>query len=193
MLGGMNSTEKRTPLAGIPRRELLAWMWLLAASAAAIKATDLTYTFVRASRATQQPTRFDAGTVAEFLASGEAPLPFPEGGFWLAQTQEGAAALDGVCTHLDCLLGWDDQSHQFICPCHGSRFDATGRHVAGPAPRAMDRFAVEVVDGEGVVVAATDFGVGSTAVPVAAIPQETAATLYLVVDISQETAGTPAT
>ena len=107
----------------------------------------------------------------------------------MAQTPEGVAALDGVCTHLDCLLGWDDQANEFICPCHGSRFDATGRYLAGPAPRDMDRFAIEVLDEEGHVVAVTDFGAGSTSVPVAAIPEEAASNFHLIVDIGQEEAG----
>ncbi len=185
----MSNTEITSPLRGIPRRELLSWVWLIAATAAAAKATELTYSFVRASRAAQQPTRFDAGAVADLPAVGSAPLPFPEGRFWLAQTPEGVAALDGVCTHLDCLLGWDEQAHEYLCPCHGSRFDATGRYLVGPAPRDMDRFAVEVVDEEGVVVAATNFSVGSTSVPVATIRADTASNLHLVVNIDQETVG----
>lgn len=193
MLAAMGNNEITTPLRGIPRRELLAWMWLLAATAAATKATELTYGFIRTTRVAQQPTRFDVGSVAELPAIGAAPLPISEGHFWVAQTQEGVAALDGVCTHLDCLLGWDASAHEFVCPCHGSRFDATGRYLAGPAPRDMDRFAVEVVDGEGAVVAATDFAAGSTVAPVAAIAEDAAPNLHLVVDIGRETAGTPVT
>lgn len=166
-------------------------MWLLAATAAAAKATHLTYSFARASLAAQQPTQFDAGLVAELPAAGEAPLSFPEGRFWLAQTQAGAAALDGVCTHLDCLLGWDEQAHEFLCPCHGSRFDAAGRYLAGPAPRDMDRFAVAVIDAEGAVIAATDFAAGELAAPVAGLAADAASSHRLVVDISQEVEGTP--
>lgn len=188
----MSNLEITSPLRGIPRRELLSWIWLIAATAAAAKATELTYSFVRTSRAAQRHTRFDAGTVADLGAMGDAPQPFPEGRFWVAQTPEGVAALDGVCTHLDCLLGWDEQVHEFICPCHGSRFDAEGHALAGPAPRDMDRFVVEVIDEEGLVVAATDFAGGSTAASVTTIAADAAATLHLVIDVSQESAGMPA-
>jgi len=192
MLASMNNTEISTPLRGVARRELLAWMWLLAATATAAKATHLTYGFVRASRAAQQTTSFDVGAMADLPAPGAAPRSVPEGRFWLAQTEEGVAALDGVCTHLDCLLGWDEQAHAFACPCHGSRFDADGRYVAGPAPRDMDRFAVAVVAAEGEPVASTDFAAGKLAAPVNLDSEDAAANLHVVVDISQEALGAPA-
>lgn len=35
----------------------------------------------------------------------------------------------------------------FGCPCHGSQFDTEGNHTAGPAPRALDRYAYEIDNG----------------------------------------------
>jgi len=35
----------------------------------------------------------------------------------------------------------------FGCPCHGSQFDTEGNRTAGPAPRALDRYAYSIVDG----------------------------------------------
>ncbi|GIK71522.1 MAG: hypothetical protein BroJett021_05100 [Chloroflexota bacterium] len=187
----MRKTEISHPLQGIDRREILAWIWLLAATAAATKATQLTYGFVRASRAARQPTSFNAGTVADLPSPGDAPRAFPDGRFWLTQTQEGVAALDGVCTHLDCLLGWDEQAHEFACPCHGSRFDASGRYLTGPAPRSMDRFAVKIVNPEGAVVASTDFAAGVQAAPLAGADVDSSASLHIIVDITLEATGAP--
>ena len=47
------------------------------------------------------------------------------------------------CPHLGCALTVSDAGDGFICPCHGSRFDLTGRRVAGPAER--DLSALQVV------------------------------------------------
>jgi Rieske Fe-S protein len=33
------------------------------------------------------------------------------------------------------------------CPCHGSQFDPEGNRIAGPAPRALDRYAFEIDHG----------------------------------------------
>jgi Rieske Fe-S protein len=35
----------------------------------------------------------------------------------------------------------------FGCPCHGSQFDTEGNRIAGPAPRALDRYEFSVRNG----------------------------------------------
>jgi cytochrome b6-f complex iron-sulfur subunit len=62
----------------------------------------------------------------------------------LAGMEKGVVALYQKCPHLGCRVPWCQSSQWFECPCHGSKYNRVGEKKAGPAPRGMDRFAVDV-------------------------------------------------
>ncbi len=43
-----------------------------------------------------------------------------------------------VCTHLGCVPIEGGTFDGWLCPCHGSQFDTSGRRRAGPAPTNLD-------------------------------------------------------
>jgi cytochrome b6-f complex iron-sulfur subunit len=45
--------------------------------------------------------------------------------------------ISAVCTHLGCVVPWNAGENKFMCPCHGSQYDETGKVVRGPAPLSL--------------------------------------------------------
>lgn len=64
----------------------------------------------------------------------------------LAVVNNGGApyAVSLVCTHLGCTVSVTPED--FVCPCHGSRFDLEGKVLHGPADRPLPRYPVRVTD-----------------------------------------------
>jgi menaquinol-cytochrome c reductase iron-sulfur subunit len=51
------------------------------------------------------------------------------------------------CTHLGCPVRWFEESHLFMCPCHGGAFYEDGSHASGPPPRGLYEYEYKVEQG----------------------------------------------
>jgi cytochrome b6-f complex iron-sulfur subunit len=115
-------------------------------------------------------SKIRVGNVSDILAkiaAGKGFLYLAEGRMWItaypasavekAQAVYPAAVLPGMeagvvalyqkCPHLGCRVPSCQTSQWFECPCHGSQYNQAGEKKGGPAPRGMDRFAMEVTAG----------------------------------------------
>ncbi|WP_242877633.1 ubiquinol-cytochrome c reductase iron-sulfur subunit [Desulfosporosinus sp. BG] len=63
---------------------------------------------------------------------------------WVKRDSRGAMALVASCTHLGCEVTYHPDRKEWLCPCHGSIYDVEGRPLSGPAPKALQRAAVEI-------------------------------------------------
>lgn len=62
----------------------------------------------------------------------------------LIYTNQEPKVFDAACTHLGCLVTWDQNEHIFHCPCHGAVFDDEGRAVKGPVNTPLKRIDFEI-------------------------------------------------
>ncbi len=49
-------------------------------------------------------------------------------------------AVKPYCKHLGCELSWNNLEKTWDCPCHGSRYDYTGKLISEPATEDLDRY-----------------------------------------------------
>lgn len=63
---------------------------------------------------------------------------------FLVRTGGEIKALDSTCTHLGCRTGYNADTRQIECPCHGGVYDLAGRVVSGPPPRPLDELPARV-------------------------------------------------
>jgi cytochrome b6-f complex iron-sulfur subunit len=80
------------------------------------------------------------GTAVQVLHKGKPVL--------IVRDRDGALhALSAVCTHLGCLVKWSPEQQLIECPCHAASFGIDGSVRSGPAPEALPKIPVGVVDG----------------------------------------------
>jgi cytochrome b6-f complex iron-sulfur subunit len=63
----------------------------------------------------------------------------------------GVVAVNPTCPHAGCAVTWNGDQGEFVCPCHGSRFDVAGAVVQGPASKPLASYAARV-EGDQVLV-----------------------------------------
>jgi len=78
---------------------------------------------------------------ADKISAGEGAI-LREGAKKIAAYRDEEGTLhkfSAVCPHLKCVVRWDGCEKTWDCPCHGSRFDALGRVLNGPAISDLEK------------------------------------------------------
>lgn len=77
------------------------------------------------------------------------PLTFTYDGYSaiLFKRDKEFVAFSRICSHLGCVVSWDEKTKQFHCPCHGGVYDAEGNVVSGPPPDPLTRLKTWVEEG----------------------------------------------
>ena len=63
---------------------------------------------------------------------------------FLVHLKDEYRVFSGICTHLGCIVRWEEEKQRFYCPCHKGVFTSSGEVVSGPPPRPLDQYAVKV-------------------------------------------------
>ncbi len=136
----------------LKRRQLLRIGFLGGAMVAALELAGALPSFARVLKVEGLGGKIPAGKKADVLASfastNDVPILNLAGRFFLIHPQGGIAAAYRKCVHLGCAVPFNATEDRFHCVCHQSIYDKrTALKKDGPAPRGLDLFHVEEVNG----------------------------------------------
>lgn len=136
----------REPESGV-RRSILRWMMGGFLSLWGLGAAGVGISFFKAPGGEERPSegRVRCGTLsslpvgsARFIRHGTEPI------LVVRSSEETIQAFSAVCTHLRCILQWDDRTKNILCPCHAGAFDRNGNVLSGPPTRPLHEYPAEV-------------------------------------------------
>lgn len=120
----------------------------------------------------EQPQRFKVGTPDQF---GEGAKFLEDKKVFIFRERNTFYAISAICTHLGCTVKMQrlnqpkkvqirgreiEETAEFHCPCHGSKYYGDGTNYAGPAPRPLAYHKVEVSPDDGQLIVDMSQNVG---------------------------------
>ena len=131
----------------VSRRDFLSEMTLGALGIAGLGGATLTYQYFSPSVLFESSTTFRAGDSDLYPVNSVTFLQGQQ--VYIVHLPAGFYAVAAVCTHLGCITQWKPEANMITCPCHGSKFQADGKKIEGPAPRSLPHLAINLTaDGE---------------------------------------------
>ncbi len=133
----------------VSRRDFLGWLIRggLMATLVGMLAPALTYLWP-VTRQGPAGGMKEIGSVEEIPVGGSQKVIVGGSAILIIRTVQGFKAFSAICTHLGCLVDWDEKKQEIICPCHAGLFDKEGQVVSGPPSRPLPSYAVNVIDGK---------------------------------------------
>ncbi|NIS68325.1 MAG: Rieske 2Fe-2S domain-containing protein [Proteobacteria bacterium] len=135
---------------GVSRRKIVGYGWIAAAAIVVGEMIAGTLAFLwPKTRGGEAEKLLVAGKVSDFQV-GKITLIRKEKLF-INRTEQGLLAMSAICTHLRCIVQWNEPKNVFECPCHAGVFNAVGEVLGGPPPRPLDLHPIKVVEDKIVV------------------------------------------
>lgn len=95
------------------------------------------------------PTSVVAGKVGELKPNSGKIFRFGDKPGILINTPDGQLrAFTAVCTHLGCTVQYREDLQHIWCACHNGHYDLNGINIAGPPPRPLTPYLVDIKNGQ---------------------------------------------
>lgn len=154
----MKNASEETKSHPIARRNFIK---LLVGTSAGLWLASVLYPVVKFLKPPPQAealeSRVVAGTADELASNSGKIFRFGTKPAILIRTPAGELrAFTAVCTHLGCTVQYRWDLQHIWCACHNGHYDLMGRNIAGPPPRPLERYALNIRGGDVVVSRSRD-------------------------------------
>lgn len=142
----------------ITRRDFLGLASLWAAILPTLAMLGGVFRLIKPNVRYEESARFKIGTAENFPVGTVKKLEDKK--VFIFSTDEGLHAISSICQHLGCIVNQVEWG--FLCPCHGSRYNETGKVIGGPAPRGLPWLEIsQEIDGTLVIDSAKEIQPGT--------------------------------
>jgi cytochrome b6-f complex iron-sulfur subunit len=139
----------------LSRRRLITYLlgFSVAATLGGVLTPIIGYLWPPARATAGGSGRVEVGTTNDFPAGQGKVVPVNDKAVIVVNTaQGGIKAFSAICTHLGCIVEWDQNRQFILCPCHDGRFNpVNGAVISGPPPAPLGELAL-TVEGDAVYV-----------------------------------------
>ncbi|HEY3355017.1 MAG TPA: Rieske 2Fe-2S domain-containing protein [Polyangia bacterium] len=131
---------------GVTRRSFVDWLLATSLGATLVAALYPVLRFVVPPKVAEAPTRSVlAGRLSALPPNTGRVFRFGARPGILVRTPAGElVAFSAVCTHLNCTVQYRPDFQHIWCACHNGHYDLAGKNVAGPPPRPLEAYRVDV-------------------------------------------------
>lgn len=145
---------ERPGTSAISRRSVLRFLlgFTVVSTLVGVLTPIIGYLLPPASGGARGSERVKVGTTKDIPVGQGKVVPRGDKPVIVVNTNQGVKAFSAICTHLGCIVTWDEVRQIILCPCHDGRFNPiTGAVIAGPPPSPLPSIPVSV-EGEDIYV-----------------------------------------
>lgn len=128
------------------RRGALNWLLGTSLGATVVAALYPVFRFVIPPEVAEAPVnRVLAGHLTELPPNSGKIFRFGSKPGIVVRTPNGdVRAFSAVCTHLACTVQYRPDMQNIWCACHNGHYDLQGKNIAGPPPRPLEAYKVDI-------------------------------------------------
>ncbi len=152
--GGNPTVPEKSKEQGVSRRGFVGSAGLATVGLALAIPAAMSFRSVIPNVLYEPPRRFKVGALERFTEGG---VFVAEHRVFIFREQDTLHCIGAICSHLGCTVQLAkmpdaEGGFEFHCPCHGSLFRADGTNFAGPAPRPLDYYTLEIAVDDGQLI-----------------------------------------